>query len=131
MPPVLRNAVKSLKPGEYTKQPIRVDAPAAANQPSAAPHWFLAQVVEIKEARQIPLSEVKYDVMGRVINAKDPTAGQRVMVLLRDFAKSATIEIQMKGYEDIGKQLKESAAAAVPAPAQPAAPAPAGAPGGR
>ena len=115
MPAPLRGALKNLKPGEYTKEPIRVEAPMVQGRPSAAPpHWFLAQVVEIKEPRQIPLSDVRWDMQGRAIATKDPTAGERVMALLRDYAKSAKIEITLKGYEDIAKQIKESAAAPVP-----------------
>jgi len=133
MPPVLLSAVKNLKPGEYTKTPVRVEAPTGADQkPAGPPHWFLVQVVEIKEARQIPLSDIRWDVMGRVIAAKDPTAGERVMVLLRDYVKSSKIEVTLKGYEDVAKNLKESAAVPIPTPAAQsggAAPDTSGAPG--
>lgn len=118
MPPVLRSAIKNLKPGEYTKEPVRVEAPRVPNQPAAPPHWFLVQVVEIKEARQIPLGDIRYDLLGRVIASKDPTAGQRVMILMRDYVKDAKIEVTLKGYEEIGKQLKESASVPVPSPVQ-------------
>lgn len=123
MPPALVAALKKLKPGEYTKEPIRIEAPDMPNQPKRPPHWFLAQLVEVKESRQIPLSEVRWDIEGRVIMSKDPTANQRVMILLRDFAKQANIEVTLKGYEEAGKALKESAAATIPATTPPQPPA--------
>lgn len=130
MPPSLRSAIKGLKPGEYTKAPVRVEAPQAPGQPAGAPpHWFLAQVVEIKDERQIPLKEIRFDIEARVVSSKDPTAGQRVMVLLRDFTKQANVEVTLKGYEEVAKSLKDSASAPVAppgtgTPTAPAAPGP-------
>jgi hypothetical protein len=113
IPKPLLDAIKALKPGEHTKQAVKVEAPrpAAPGQPAppVAPHWFVAQLVEIKEPRQIPLEEVKYGVENVVINRKDPNAGQRVSALLRDFMKTAKIEVTLKGQEGIAKKLKESA----------------------
>ncbi len=132
MPAAMKAALAGLKPGEYTKAPIRVDAPVGQGQPAGAPvHWFLAQLVEIKEARKIPLKDVRYDIEGRAIARKDPSAGQRVMALLRDYIKNAKIEVSMKGYEDVAKAVKDSAAAPVAAaPPQPGGTAPAP-PGGQ
>ena len=126
IPPQLLAAIKKLKPGEYTREAVRVAAPSPPNgQPaSRAPHWFLAQVVEVKEPRQIPMEEIKYGIENAVVNKKDPNAAQRVSGLLRDFMKSAKIEVTLKGYEDIPKKLKESAQAPIAPPAPPAAPTP-------
>ena len=133
MPASLRAALKGLKPGEYTRAPVRVEAPKPPGQPvTSPPHYFLAYIVEIKEPRQIPLDEVRFDLEGRAVAEKDPTAGQRVMALLRDYMKQAKIEVTLKGYEDVAKALKDSAAAPIspqipggqgrPAPSAPTGP---------
>ncbi len=118
IPPLLLDAIKKLKPGEYTKQAIRVAAPPSPQGQRApvGPHWLVAQLVEIKEPRQIPLEEIKYGIENALINKKDPNAGQRVSGLLRDFMKGAKIEVTLKGYEDLAKKLKESAQAPVVPP---------------
>lgn len=122
MPASLRDVLKRLKPGEYTKDPVKLEAPRVQGQPTGAPpHWFLVQVVEIKEARQIPLADVRYDIVGRAIASKDPAAAERVMALLRDYARKAKIEVTLKGYEEVAKQIKDSAAAPMPAAPQPSA----------
>jgi hypothetical protein len=114
MPASLRTALKGLKPGEYTKAPVRVEAPRAQGQPATTPpHYFLAQIVEIKEPRQIPLDEVRFDLEGRAVGEKDPKAGQRVLALLRDYTKQAKVEVTLKGFEDVAKGLKESASAPI------------------
>ncbi|NLH98955.1 MAG: hypothetical protein GX446_05615 [Chthonomonadales bacterium] len=126
IPAPLLAAIKSLKPGEYTKQAVRVEAPPpqAPGQPRGLAHWMVAQLVEIKEPRQIPLEEVKYGIENSVINRRDPGAGQRVSGLLRDFMKTAKIEVTLKGYEDLPKKLQESAQAPVGAPGPAVAPPP-------
>ncbi len=124
IPPQLLSAIKKLKPGEYTKESVRVAAPPAP-QGQTAPrgsHWFVAQLVEVKEPRQIPMEEIKYGIENALINKKDPNAAQRVSGLLRDFMKSAKIEVTLKGYEDLPKKLKESAQAPMGAPATPTPP---------
>jgi parvulin-like peptidyl-prolyl isomerase len=126
IPPALLSAIKMLKPGEYSKQIVKVDAPppGAPNQRRAGPHFFVAQLVEVKEPRQIPFEEVRYGVENVVINRKDPNAGQRISVLLRDFMKGAQVEVTLKGYEDVAKKLKEGAQGPIGAPVTPPVPAP-------
>src|SRR6185436_872174 len=113
--PILE-AVKKLKPGEYTKQVVKAEVPAGGAPPSATavpkePHFFIVQLVEAKTGRVPTLEEVKPLLENYSIQQKDPGAFQRVQTALRDFQEKSTIQVNPKQYKSIEARFKKTAAA--------------------
>jgi parvulin-like peptidyl-prolyl isomerase len=139
MPEPILQAARKLKPNEYTKQIVRAVVPArgAGGQPGAPTEtrYFLIQLIEKKTGTLPPMEEVRFFVETSAVQKKDPNALQRAQAIVREFTAKSDIQINIKGYEQLGEQLKAAASgqlvpsaplpgAPQPAPSAPPAPAP-------
>jgi hypothetical protein len=130
LPADLLNAIKNLKPGEYTQKPVKVSlaqSPQAPTTTANKPHWLIAQLVDKKVGVMPSLDEVKGMMQFVAIRQKDPGSYQRMQNLLRDFQSKADIKVNLVGYDKLVANMKQVAASgggAPPAPATGGAPVP-------
>ncbi|MGC8668680.1 MAG: peptidylprolyl isomerase [Chthonomonadales bacterium] len=111
--PVLQ-AVKKLKPGEYTPQII----PAKVNPWNVAPgpgapvetRYFIAQLVDKKVGRIPTMEEVRPLLENAAIEQKDPGAVQRVQNALREYQQKARITINLKPYDALFEKTRRASA---------------------
>lgn len=130
LPVGILNAVKDLKPGEYTKQVLKLNAseissggnPAAGN----APHFLLVQLIKKVNGVTPTLEESKLLGERSVIDDKDPGAFQRVAQEIETYKDKhiSEIKIQLAGYT--GLMDKKPGAPGVGAVQSPSTPIPAG-----
>ncbi len=114
IPPPILAAVKKIKPGEYTKEAIKAEIPAGGAPPAATntktePHYFIAQLVELKPGRVPTIEEVKPLLENYSIQQKDPGAFSRVQASLREFQEKSEIQINPKAYKSLEAKFKRSA----------------------
>jgi parvulin-like peptidyl-prolyl isomerase len=122
LPPQLLAAIKDLKPGEYTKTPIKMGGVTTPGQPAAPSQFLIAQVVEKIPGVPPTLDEAKYVVERVLMQEKDPNFAQRVQQDLAGLRKSADIQVNIDGYSKLVDQIKNTPAP--PAGAMPATGAP-------
>jgi parvulin-like peptidyl-prolyl isomerase len=120
LPPQMLLAIKDLKPGEYTKTPIKMGGATVPGQPAAPSQFLIAQVVEKIPGVPPTPEEAKYVVERVLMQEKDPNYGQRVQQDLGNLRKSADIQVNIEGYSKLVDQIKN--AAAPPSPAMPVTP---------
>jgi parvulin-like peptidyl-prolyl isomerase len=117
LPEPLRNAVKSLKPGEFTKTPVKTEV--AVNSPAgvgagATPggvRYLLAQVVERKPERTAKPEEVKPLLETLLLQQKDPNANNRVREMMKETVSKADIQVNIKGLEKVPAAIKAAMSA--------------------
>jgi len=107
IPQPILQAVKNLKAGDFTKQLIK--APSAASAPGAPPqdHYFLAQLVEKRPGRTPTFEEIRLFCENLYMQQTEPMAFQpngRVQLALREFREKASIQINLKPYENMLKK---------------------------
>ncbi|MEP6756422.1 MAG: peptidyl-prolyl cis-trans isomerase [Chthonomonadales bacterium] len=126
VPVKILEAVKDLKPGEYSKTIITLSASEVTGQAAqlnaTAPHYVLVQLVEKKPGVLPPFEEVRPLAEIQVLGMKDQTAFQKIAQDIETFKDKQlpNITVQLKGYEHIMDKK--------PAPAQGSAPTGAAAP---
>jgi hypothetical protein len=126
IPAKLLDAIKDLKPGEYTKQAVEVSQNSQQNPPGAnipgGKHFLLAQLIEKKPGTPVSFEEAKPICLFDLINKKDPNAFARVSEDIEKYKEKAKIDIKIKGYERLLDKKPRPAAGAPPLGAAPGAP---------
>jgi parvulin-like peptidyl-prolyl isomerase len=127
LPPALLDAVKDLKPNEYSAKMVKVspaEMSAGAAPPTAtAPHYMIPQLVEKKSGITPSLEESRYVIERNLIEQKDRNAFQRVSDELQKFKDNSKVDIQLKGMEHLMDKKPQAAIPTLPN-AAPGGPAP-------
>ena len=101
LPPQMLAAIKDLKPGEYTKAPIKMGGATVPGQPAAPSQFLVAQVVEKIPGVAPSPDEARYVVERVLMQEKDPNYAQRVQQDLSGLRKSADIQVNIEGYSKL------------------------------
>lgn len=108
LPPAWLDAIKDLKPNEYTKKVIKLD-PASRNMatPGAQPqiHYYLLQVIEKLPGKAPTQEESKYAIELALISEKDPQFFQRIAGDIDAFKQKADIQVNLPAYKDLLKKM--------------------------
>lgn len=110
--PVLQ-AVKKLKPGEYTPEiiPAKVSPWNVAPGPNAPleTRYFIAQLVDKKVGRIPTMEEVRPLLENAAVQRKSPMSIMRVQDALRDYQRKARITINLKPYDALFEKTRKAA----------------------
>ncbi len=130
----LYDAVKNMKPGDYTKAPVPLQAASGPTTPGSSgiiTEYVLAQLVGKTPARTPTLDEVKPILEIQAVQQKDFGAAQRLANAMTEVRQKAKIEIAdaqyQTQYQSLINQIKAPAAppaSVAPAPGGPGGPAP-------
>lgn len=115
-PAPISNALKTLKPGDYTQTPVKITPPKGATGPNAKPVFVIVQLADKKVDTPMPYESVKM-FCENYLMATDQTTVTRVREADTEFRKKAKVEVSLKGYEQLVQKITNP-----PAPKTPAAP---------
>jgi len=114
LPPAMLAAIKDLKPGEYTKEVLKLSASDIGGQAAngGAPHFMIVQMVKKVDGSVPTFEDAKLFVERNVIDQKDHNAFVRVAKEIEDYKDKNLSEIKIQLAPYTGLMEKKPAPAA-------------------